>query len=323
MIHKEPSVQPIVPDELTHFLRHESFQEVHARWRLLDYEDIQANMPEPVQTEFGRVVILDPVDERDDSNTVVLALPHQQPWQPSHYIRSEFARQVVAPNSRMIVLPNNSGKNDYYNLTREELGVMEEGDLTPFYQIKARILETLELDGEVTLTGYSLGGLAVLGIAGQSPNFNVRLINADETPNHATSSKQLMNDFLKSGGWSEQRQAIADAKISALSQALSIHRLARDYALYGMGAIMGKNNSKAMIKGMAGVEFDSLILKAQNSYPDATLKLGHVIGSRLFIPNDSHYNSRLYTGRGTHMHATGDNVVAHALMIADAMQAKV
>ena len=271
-------------------------------------------------------------EQRDEDRTVVLALPHQQAWKPSMYIRAEYMRQQTAPNSRMVVLPNNSvGNNRYYDFSPEDTQKLHAGNMTPFYLQQLRILDELDVKGTVDLTGYSLGGLTVLGIAKgaiMEGRLDVRIVNADEAPNKQRTPKQLQSDFMKSGGWSDQRRAIKDAEIPALEQALNQRRLALDYARFGAATMLPSN--KALHRAMAEAAGLDDLLDTMRNNPGTTVKVGRVSGSRVadeaahrtyseqysHIP---HINFAEYSGTAAHGHATADSPVAHALMFKHAM----
>ena len=320
----KPDSVPTVPDEVQHLTETADFHDLHEDWQKLSLQDMLGAMPEPRATEYGDVVVLDPAnsDKRDETHTLVLGLPFQQAWKPSMYVRAEYARQVVAPESRMVVLPNNSNGQRYYDFSKAELGRMKDGNLGPFFERHVRALEDLDIRGKVTLSGYSLGGLTAVGIAAVcSNNFEVSTVNADELPTGSRTPKELQKAFMSSGGWGEQRAAIADAKLPVLSRALNAGRLALDYAKFGLATLSPVN--KALSAGMARGDFGELLERARANAPEANFKLGHVVGSQLFLPAEGSledFDIREYSGAGAHMHATGDNVVAHALMIVDAEQ---
>jgi hypothetical protein len=319
-----PEMAPVVPDQLRPYMDDE-FMAVHERWRDTSLEDMRQNMPQPVATEYGRAVILDPSGDRDETRTVVLGLPHQQAWKPSMAIRAEFMRQVVAPASRMIVFPNNTVGDRYYNFSDNEAATIESGNLAPFFEQRVRILEELSVKGSIDLTGYSLGGMTAVGIAGvEADNWSVRVLNADEPPNAPRTPKELQRDFMKSGGWGEQRAAIADAQIPALEQELTAPRLAADYARFGLATLIAAN--KTLHEGMARENFDQLVVEAGKNHPAVIIKLGYVVGSRVFdvdvfnedgvresLP-ESNLSLVAYSGEGARLHPTGDNIVAHTLM---------
>jgi len=316
-----PDNLPNVPDELTHCLVTEALQKTQAEWQACSLDDVHAAIPQPQTTEHGSAVVLDPTTcERDETYTMVLGLPYQQGWKPSMYIRAEYARQMIAPEARMVVLPNNTHREQYYDFTKEERAKIIGGNFGPFYERHVRVLEALGVRGEVMLTGYSLGGLTALGIAAKcSDKFWPTTINADEPTTGGREPRDVQRAFMKSGGWSEQRAAIADAKLPVLSAALSTGRLALDYARFGLSSF--EPNNRALAAGMARGDLGALVREARSTVPDAVIKLGYVAGSQLFLPDSDSFEGidvREYSGPGAHMHATGDNVAAHALMIVDA-----
>lgn len=315
-----------VPDQLAELLD-DQVLEVHERWQAFSYDQVVNSMPEPVTTEYGRVVILDPAGDRDEGRTVWLGLPHQQAWKPSMAIRAGFMQQAVTPNSRVIVLPNNSaGYESYYQFDKNEMQAAHAGNLVPFYAKQARLLDSLGVQGEVYLTGYSLGALTAAGLALiGSDRWQARVVNADEASNLIRTPRELRQDFMKSGGWGDQRQAIEDAAIPALSEALNRRRLAADYLRFGMSTKIPEN--AAMGDGMAWQPFNDLIDGVVNLRADAVVKVGRVSGSHITHAGAFNETARSlpsasfveYSGEGTHMHTTGDNVVAHALMFKQAV----
>lgn len=306
--------------------------DAHKEWRTKTFDSVRHNdMGEAVTTEYGRAVILDPEGDRDESHTVVFALPHQQGWKESMAIRAGFARDAVYPNSRMVILPNNTVGDKYYSLAADERQQIANGNLAPYFEQRVRLLESLEVEGSVVLSGYSLGALTAVGIAAYgSDRWDVRLVNADEAPNGRRTPKQMQSDFMKSGGWGEQQAAIADAGIPALSEAMSTVRLAKDYARFFRATLDPEN--AALAKGMSNGRFNEYAARAFNAHPDMTLKVGHVVGSRVFQPEAfDPLDARgwvpiadivqvAYTGEYARLHPTGDNVAAHALMIEQAAQ---
>lgn len=317
----ELSPQPTVPDELTNFLDDSLVLAAYERWQALSMADIHRDMPEPTTTEYGRAVVLEPRDGDWNGSTMVVGAPYRQAWKPSMYIRMGLAHQALMPNSRMVVLPNNSVGDSYIHLPEAQLDQVAGGNMRPFYEQQARILEALDTKGEVVLTGYSLGALTALGLAGvNSDKYEVTLVNADEPPTGDRDSKTLQKDFLASGGWGDQRAAIADANIPVLSRALSAYRLGMDYVRFGVTSF--DTFSRAVMEGIAHQDFGELLKSAREALPDVTFKIGHVAGSRLVrvdqVPADMAV-IHAYSGAGAHKHATGDNPVAHALMIVDAV----
>lgn len=312
---------PIVPDELTDLLDDPVVQVAQEDWQARRLQDVLATMPQPTDTEHGRAVVLEPRGYWNGTTTV-LATPFQQAWKPSMFIRAAYAQQAVAPRSRMVVLPNNSATDTYYNFEQPELEQLASGNFSPLFEHQARVLEALGVEGAVTLSGYSMGALTAIGLAKVcSDKLAVATINADEAPTGGREPKQLQKDFLASGGWGEQRAAINDAHIPALSEALNSRRLALDYTRFGLASLRATN--KALAEGMARVDFGQLLLEARAQAPSAVIKLGHVVDSRIVhldrVPVGV-ADIQAYSGAGAHKHTTGDNAVAHALMMLDAQR---
>lgn len=321
---------PIVPDQLAPLIDDE-VRSVHERWQKVDLADVKADMAthEVVRNKYGGAVILDPEGDRDETHTVVLALPHQQGWIPSMAIRARLLQQIAAPHARMVVLPNNTiGQERYYKIEPKERQMVQTGILYPYFKQRTRLLESLDVRGRVDLTGYSLGALTAIGIASvNSNNWKVSVINADEAPNKLRTPKELQQDFLRSGGWSSQRKAINDAAIPALASALNAPRLLADYMRFALSTRIPEN--AALHGGMAANSFDMLLRVVINQHPSAAIKLGqvadsHVVDAAMFKETEEQVNKDrsaarfvTYSGEGTHRHPTGDNAIAHALMYLD------
>lgn len=300
---------------------------VHERWQQYDLHDVRAMMPEPISVSRGernaRLVVLGPEDgEVDTTLTGVVRLPHQQAWKPSMFIRAEMDRQMSMPHSRMIVLPNNSVTDTYVDLSAEEMQSLHEHGLGVFYEHDVRVLEAYGLAGRVALRGDSFGGLAVWGLAAVGPrNFDIVSIHTDETPNADRTPKQLTADFLASGKWGWQLQAVADANIPSLTQALNRPRMAVDYARFGLAAATSPLN-KGLMRGMASPHFAALVDKALHQYPYVAprlshAKVGYVQDSKMFDPRVVEGIQGLevvtYTGDATYAHSTMDNPMVSAL----------
>jgi len=269
-----------------------------------------------------RIAVLNPRgDEIDDTNTLVVTLPHEQAWKPSMQLRTELLRQIVAPDSRAVVFPNNTWqKRSYYGFDNDTCSRMANGDIRPFAEKQVRVLEKLGVS-KVSVTGYSLGASAGIGIAAVgSPDIEITHVNADEAPSANRDAKQLQKDFMSSGGWSEQRAAIAQSAIPALSRAQLSPKLAMDYANFGLSTLVKEN--KALLQAMAG-NISPLVETAVANYPDMKMKIGYVAGSLLVdaasLELPKYARLVEYSGSGSQMHATGDNIVAHALMALDGL----
>lgn len=315
---------PVVPDQLRQYMD-DDYMVAHERWQDISLGDLAERMPDAVETEFGKAAILEPAGN-EYRDTVVVGLPHQQGWKPSMYARAKYMQDTVAPESRIVVLPNNAAGDRNYHFDAETAAAVRGGNLTPYYEQRARLLDAIGVEGKVDLTGYSLGGLTVVGMAGVlSDRWQPRVVNSDEAPNAQRTPGELRSDFLGSGGIGIQRRAIVDADVPAINQALNRPRLLRDYAQFGFGTFIAEN--RALADGMATPEFNRLVGKALAG-PAELVKIGNVEDSLVFraeaddlasVYDDERLHRTTYTSAENRKHATGDNAAAHALMLKEAL----
>lgn len=319
-------MRPLVPEQVDHYLDDAHVQDTLERWQQAELEPTLASMPavKSMRLDDDRrvgYVDLHPAAGPTTDEVIVLPLPHQQAWKPSMFVRAELMRQILAPQGRVIAFPNNSREaENYYTFTRPEQRKLAKGDISPLSELQVRVLEKLQLS-RISVTGYSLGGLSALGIASVgSPQLEITHVNSDEMPYSFRKLPQLKKDFLKSGGWGDQRAAIADAALPVLSEVFSRRNMGRDYANFGLSTFIGENAD--LLNMMAGSKL-GLLDKALEANPQANIKVGRVVGSLLFGAGFPTYPGKVsdveYTGEGSHMHATGDNPVAHALMAKDGL----
>jgi len=208
------------------------------------------------------------------------------------------------------------------NSDRAEM--VQDGGLRPMYERQVRTLEAIseELGGfsDVSLNGFSLGGLLALGVASiGSSELPVSSINVIDAPDRPRTPEQLQKHFLKSASPKEQLQAIRDARMPVIAEALALHRLALDYARFGVADKTNKD-SKVIKIGMAKPRFEQLVEQALANYAEARIRIGHITGSLvsseltgIVLANDS-VSAETYSGPGSHRHATVDNPVAVSLM---------
>lgn len=325
-----PKYDLVVPNQLTPLVT-DHVREVHARWQHKTFRDIKKEAAEvpldliDVSDEYGvdyerkiGVFTLDPEGDRDESLDGVLILPYQQHFKESMYNRAKVFQEVVFPNHRLYVVAKNSVGHGYFSFTKEEKEQLANGDSAPLEQM---ILAGLKVRGvgNVAVSGFSEGGINAVGLAAVNHgDINITHVNADEAPSkHDRTAKQVQKDFTKSGGPIKQLLAIHDSATPAASRALSVPRLAKDYAAFGVTSL--SETSKLLLKAMAGSIEDD-VRTIVSSHPETVIKLGYVAGSRMFDPESvaPHLARQVeYTGRAARAHATGDNIFAHALMALD------
>lgn len=259
---------------------------------------------------------------QEAEQTIGLFLPHAQGWKPSMYMRAEFARQVVNPDAKMLVFPNG---DNYYQLNPWDKQSLSQGDFTSLSEKFTRVIETKAV-GQVALTGYSLGGLLAPNVAAVgSGAFEVTHVNSDEAPARKRTAKQLQKDFMDSGAWSDQKHAIQDAGIPALAETLNTPRLAIDYARFGVQALTSAS-LRRVHEAMAATDLVATTRHLRQSNPEISIKYGRIAGSLLSDPEQEdreHGNFRIVTygktPQANRKHTTGDNIVAHALMVRDGL----
>lgn len=294
---------------------------VHESYQSKDLDSVKEEMGK--QTP-GSVMLLKNNGGDPEAGISVLALPHQQAWKPHMAIRSLIHHKINNPEGVTIVLPNNGFGEKSYDLSESDRKKIHEGDMRPFYEHQAssveKVLERYSRLGAVSLDGYSLGGLTVAGIASVgSDRMDVAKVHSYEAPNKQTTPGKLQRAFLSSG--TSLKNAIEDASVPALSEAMKPRLKATDFVKFGLASVIDKDN-KALGRGMANPEYASLVEKSLANYDDLEFVAGHIAGSKLFDPEVVEYiRDPRFTvdfineGPGSHKHTTGDNVMAHALMM--------
>lgn len=312
--------RPVVPVELAGKID-DHVLEVHERWQDLDIDDVRRRYS--VGEATGPVVLGGSNDP--EAGVRILALPHQQAWTDSMAIRAGFYHDVVNPEGVTVVLPNNGYGARYFQLDPDYIDAMRDGSMVPYYRHSvAQAEKALSAYGsgakEVILDGYSLGGLVVFGMAAiDSDTLDVQAVNSYEAPTHETTPKGLQGDFLRSGGFGLQRNAVKDASIPALSHVHRPDRLIADYAKFFLATKFIPEN-KALNIAMASPDFLNTVEHASERFPEARFRIGYFTDSRLFdvqaigyVTNPNMEVIAFGPGIGSYSHSTFDNVVANAL----------
>lgn len=316
-----------VPDEL-YPLADDRVNEVHERWSSYRLSDITKMMPTTVGIDVGatevKIAPLLPKGDYDESLSIALFTAQSQHWSPQQYALAEVSRQVVAPNSAMYVFPNNSVIRSYYSLTREQRKEVASGNVAAIGEQFMKTLEALRL-GRTALTGYSWGGLPAAAIAGiHSGSVELVGLNLDETPNQE--NPNLASDFLTSAG--DLGAIVDDANLQAIA---SIQGMLRRYGLaypaFGIANYLVPTGI-ATRRAMQHSKLIPMLEAAKSARPDLLIKLGRVTDSKIVKVSpqvegliNRHPDVRLatYSGDGSHMHGTGINPMAYALMVKDGL----
>lgn len=307
----------------------ERIGDVREQWQGISYEQAQQEFQdipsiEPVEGT-SRAYILDPKEsEIDPRRSIVLAQSYLQGWTTHHYIRARVAQQVVAPNSRVIVFPNNTRGQQNYDLTKlgkRQIADLKAGSMDPIGTMHLRTLEALNAKtplGAVALSGYSKGGKSVLSMASLgSDSLDITHVNADEAPSEVyRTDMQLLKDFLGSGG--SLRAAVKGSEIGALSSAMRANRMAWDVIRFF--SMLPSKDGRLTGSAMTGCVGLDILRSTGRNTNSPFIKLGYVDGSKIFHPDSVNNNSPRvdivrYSGKDFYKHSSGDNVITHALMV--------
>jgi len=301
--------------------------QVHDYWAGRSFRDVVAEMPaaQPVAIDDMRDVQLVEIEPRlgeaDNSRAILLAQPYLNGYTPHHYIRAKTLQLLAGPNHSVWLLPNSVDRKPAYTFTAEEKARLAEGNMLPFGEVFSRAFEVIDRQrkyglGALSIAGYSQGGLTSLAMGATSAELNIERINADETPSMTDrDSKTLRKHFQTSTGLTDLPGAVKDAGIHALSQAMNLPRLSLDLARFGKATFTSE--AKLLNEAMKG-SADYLVERAVAK--GILVKLGYVAGSHLFDPESITTESeglKVVRYDGTmfnRKHATGDNVIAHAVM---------
>lgn len=303
-----------VPDE-----RKETYREY---WADRNLHDVVEEMPVTERYKNADIAVVSPsrgVDS-DETRTIVLPLEFGQSVTPAHAIRAKAMQQLVAPNSRVMIVPNNGFGVNHVNMTdglsaaaKEK---MQDGDYMPYAELLMQTVEAADRVhnfGKLAIIGSSQGALT--GLAwGSKDILNVEKILAFETPSMSNrTAKGLGADFRKSGGgatglWS----AIKASEISAQKQAMQIpHKYTKDIAKFVAYSMMNAD-AKLLSQAMAG-SAEYLAAPAAEKLGKGALRFVFIDGSTVFdstsISDETHKLAPItrIEGTGTYAHATSNH----------------
>lgn len=308
-------------------------QGVDEYWAERTYDDVLREMPKAthVPIDENRTVRMIEIAPHDDTHDfrqdVVLCLPYLNGYNPRHYIRARTL-QLTNPNHSLWLIPNNTLGEKSYIFNKEEKARLAKGDMRPLGEIQMRAFEKLPQHiYNLAITGYSQGGLTALSMAAVDSNVPVNRVNADEIPSKTNrTTAELAKDFRSSRDNRSLKAAVKDADIPVLAEAMAARHVNWDIAQFAIKSLTTEGN--IMRKAMTG-SAEYLIEAILNRETDIIIKLGSVIGSKLFdvqsinpgLLSSPQLSVVQYQGGNfRHKHVTGDNVKAHALMANDGLQ---
>lgn len=307
-----------VPTELVPLID-DQFMETQERWQNASFEQVVPYRPALNPVDLGNeVVCIAELPSRDwDGSVVALAHPFLQGLNDTMILRASFMQQAVMPNTRVLMIPNQT-----FTFSAEDKVRLAEGSLRPLGEKIMRVLEK-KRTAQVSITGYSQGSNAAVETAAVGSDVvEVVALNADEVasaPDRA--SGQLRKDFRKSSGYNQQRKSMGESGFGSLMEQYAGDTLLLDYAKFGI-ASLGRA-SRLIQAGMTGSIRQSF-REALIRYPDMRVKFGVVEGSNMSQLEDLTLPRRAkiarYTGAAANGHTTGDNYAAHALMVKHGLQ---
>jgi hypothetical protein len=322
----------------------ERLEVVKAQWESITRAEVRAQKPEQTTVMIGgraiKATILVPDSgEVDDTSTLIRVAEHQQSYTDAQYIFAEVMRQGIAPSQRLIMLQNNGFTNSQHTIDKYLKEAMKFDGLVPYAKDKLRVLEELGVrGGDARISGWSSAARLAVVMASLPSEINFTNINADDPPSRpgritdgvkydfmkelvdserekARSRSRFAFDFLTSGTWVAQRNAVEDSGNLALSEVYNFRRLALDYARFGAATFRGYNR---LLIDTYSSGFENDLYGARRNYPEAYIKLGRVIGSKMFLPTkfSREYADRIdeFMGDEAHGHATVNNPIAQTLL---------
>lgn len=263
--------------------------------------------------------------EVDMKKLVVIKLAHQQGFDDAHYIMARVLQDMICPEARVLVLPNDSLSQQNYFFNFEQKNRLAKGDYSPIPEIQNRAIEIVlngEQDVDVLVSGYSKGGNDALWVPKiGSTVFNLIGVNSNELLSATgRTAKGVIKDFGRSGGWNDQRAAIAQAEIPALSEANNARRLMIAYGRFGINQFT--RLSKLSLQSMTGSVDDLLREAIARMHADNTISIVSIDGSYMFDPksisetNQSKLGAVLnLNGDLYHKHASADDPFIQARMV--------
>lgn len=257
----------------------------HNYWASKTLEDVQAEMPSPTVVEVGdravKAIIIPPRStDVDKTRTIVRMAEHMQAHTAGQFMSAAILRDVVAPESEVIMLQNNSRGQEAQTIDGKlKMDIIKRG-LVALAEDKMRVLEKLGVEN-ASITGWSMGGgMGVALAAVGSDKVNITHVNSDEPPSKpGRTTVGLMLDFIKSGGYDDQLAAVADTRLPAWSEHFEPKALKEDYRRFGTYTFLP--NNLLIMRAMRGSVAQNME-RARIETPQARIKIGAVENSNVF-----------------------------------------
>lgn len=326
----------LVPQECTYDQLIDPVQdqvaELHDRWTRRDGKYINDVINDSVSIDAtvdnSAAVVLEPEGDVDESRTFAMLFAVASGITQQQVIKAMVKREVNGPNHRMLLFPTNIvGQNNtiFDGVSPQDRQLLEAGDLAPYAELQYGGLDKVQQRGyqlgELVFDSYSFGGRTAASMAANNRDrYKISHINIDDAPSKAGRTKPgLAFDFIVGGG--NINQAIEDAKLGALSEVASPQQVRG-----GLGDFLTKlrDDDTGLILPSMNTSIAGDLEKAIEQNPGVQVKVGYVEGSRMFDPATVAASQLLrlvkYHGRGFNKHATADNPIVGAAMLADCLR---
>ena len=246
-------------ETLFNYVPEERREQSAAYWADRSLKTVVGEMPSIERYEGADIAVVQPEGEVDETKTILLPLEFNQGITPAHYMRAKVLQQYLAPESRVVIVPNSSADDSHVDmslLSEYSKKRMSEGDYMPYASLLHRSVAEADVRhnfGTMAIVASSQGALTGLAFA-TSEMVPVSNVLAHETPSKSgRSAKQLGKDFNKSGGGVfGLKNAIADSEVRAQRQAMRFpDRYTRDIVKFAKRS-MTHPDAKLLAEAMSG-----------------------------------------------------------------------
>ncbi len=323
------SIRTATFEDLMTEIPQERIEQSRAYWDGRTLQDVMGEMP-PVEHHVNAdIVVVQPDSEDvDATSTLVLPLEFTQGYSAPHYMRAKVLQQLVAPNSRVVIMPNSTFGTQHVDirdgLSDSEKKQLSEGNYMPYGKLLMRALEEADTKysfGSLSLVGSSQAGTSVLSIAaaGSDRIDEINSISAIEVPSKTDRGiASLALDFMKSGG--DLSASVRESEIPAQEEAMKGIKLLIDLGKFATRPFV--RESRLIARAMTG-SVEPILQQAIHQLPDGSISLMHVEDSKVFDPESlSPEVERAITqiklvGEFAHGHSTPNNLRFNAAMAFD------
>lgn len=285
---------PSLPPEMAH-QHHDSIAEVHDNWKDRSVDDIERWAPDSQMHRLhsGQSIRYSEITPStrgyDTDDTGLLILSHAAKWDLKSAAYAGIVHDLVVPNGRLIVLPNNNIGQRSYEFTKEEQQKVASGDLSPLSEQQIALCRDLGITALKLLLGHSFGASAGASFGAKSGgDIELSATALSEAPNTIPASERggikLRWDFAQ-----EKKHispAVEDIGIPAASElsrtrgGLDWPKLQYDLLKYSLGGNLIPAN-QVINTFFLGNSFSDDTEKFVAQHPETNLLLASAISSKI------------------------------------------